>query len=131
MGDPARVGAGSRMVPRRPDGGDRKAIVAFGLLAAALFAFPGFYLWFHFLRCGPTDYAEGYREGQFLRLREGMTTDEVTALIGQPLERVDQADGSVLRTYSDRSDCTCDFEMRWVYVKDGRVEAIANMHWEE
>ena len=46
------------------------------------------FAWFTFLRCGPTYYSEGYSEGKFLRLREGMTTREVEAIIGRPLEQV-------------------------------------------
>ena len=89
------------------------------------------FAWFTFLRCGPTYYSEGYSEGKFLRLREGMTTREVEAIIGRPLEQVSQADGRVLWTFSNRENYTCSFEMRWVYFKGGVVSAIANIHWED
>jgi hypothetical protein len=105
--------------------------VVVGIVALPFLAWPCWLLWFHFLRCGPTDYAEGYSESKFLGLREGMSEREVEALLGRPLERIPQPDGTVLWTYSDRDDCTCDFEMRWVYLDEGRVKSIANMHWYE
>jgi hypothetical protein len=105
--------------------------VLVGILSLPLLAWPSFLLWFHSLRCGPTYYAEGYSESKFLGLREGTSSLEVEALLGRPLERISQADGTVLWTYSNRDDCTCDFEMRWVYLNEGRVKTIVNMHWEE
>ena len=98
-------------------------------MAAPLLAWPCWLLWFHLLRCGPTYYAEGYREAKFLTLREGMSAHEVEGLLGRPLRRISQADGTELLTYSDREHVTSDFEMRWVYLDDGRVKSIANLHW--
>ena len=92
---------------------------------------PSFAVWFVYFRCGPTHYSEGYSESRFLRVREGMTADEVEALLGRPLRRIEQADGSWLWTFSDRDDDTCDFEMRWIYLRDGMVQTIVNRHWEE
>ena len=105
--------------------------VLVGVMISPLLAWPCFLLWFHFLRCGPTYYADGYSEAGFLRLREGMSAREVESLSGRPLERISQADGKELWTYIDRDDDTCDFEMRWVYLEGGRVKSIANLHWDD
>ncbi|QEH35584.1 hypothetical protein OJF2_41370 [Aquisphaera giovannonii] len=102
-----------------------------GVMISPLLAWPCLLLWFHFLRCGPTRYADGYSEARFLRLREGMSAREVESLLGRPLERVSQADGEELWAYSNRDDDTCDFEMRWVYLDRGRVKSIANLHWDD
>ena len=100
-------------------------------LIVPLLGLPSFFVWFQYLRCGPTYYSAGYGESKFLRVGEGMTTQEVLNLLGQPLERIPQGDGSILWTFSDRDDDTCSFEMRWIYFKDGFVRSIVNMHWEE
>jgi hypothetical protein len=57
-----------------------------------------------------------------------MSSREVEALVGRPLDRIRQEDGTVLWTYSNRDDCTCDFEMRWVDLDEGRVKYIVNIY---
>ena len=90
-----------------------------------------FFIWFHFLRCGPTYYAAEFTEARFARLRQGMTTAQVEAIMGPPLEKILHEDGGTLWTYSNRDDDTCDFEMRWVHFRAGRVEFVVNMHWDD
>ena len=87
--------------------------------------------WLAFFRCGPTFYAAGFTEAGFASFHEGMTMAEAKALIGPPLEVVDQHDGTMLWTYSNRDDDTCDFEMRWIYFRDGRAKHVVNMRWVE
>jgi hypothetical protein len=90
-----------------------------------------FLLWFHVLRCGPTYYAPGFTEAKFASLHEGMTPDQVAAIMGPPLEKHHHEDGGILWTYSNREDVTCDYEMRAVFFRNDKVEAVANMHWDE
>lgn len=90
-----------------------------------------FIIWFLFLRCGCTYYAPGFTEAKFASLKEGMTAAEVVEVIGPPLARIPNEDGTILWTYSDRNDDTCSFEMRWVYLRSGKVETISNMRWME
>ncbi|WP_165073761.1 hypothetical protein [Paludisphaera rhizosphaerae] len=101
-------------------------VVALIPFLPALFVF-----WFLFLRCGPTYYAPGFSEAKFASLREGMSADEVEAILGRPLQKVPQADGGMLWTYSDRDDDTCDFEMRWVYFKSGEIRRVVKMYWDD
>lgn len=98
-----------------------------GLLILALSGL----FWLAFLRCGPTFHASGFTEAKFASLHEGMTPGEVEAIIGPPLEKVPHMDGTTLWTYSNRDDDTCDFEMRWVHFRDGKVEHVVNMHWDD
>ncbi len=90
-----------------------------------------FFLWFHFLRCGPTYYAAGFTEAKFASLHHGLTPEQVEVIIGPPLEKHPQDDGGTLWTYSDRDDATCDFEMKWVYFRAGKVEHVVNIHWDD
>jgi hypothetical protein len=89
------------------------------------------FFWFHFQRCGSTFYSAGFTEAGFASLRQGMRPDQVEAVMGPPLEKHPQTDGGTLWTYSNRDDDTCDFEMRWVYFRAGRVEHVVNMHWDD
>jgi hypothetical protein len=106
-----------------------RAAIAFMMLPLILPAL--FLLWLHVFRCGPTFYASGFTEAKFANLHEGMTPDQVEAIMGQPLEKHSQADGGTLWEYSNREDDTCDFEMKWVYFRAGRVKHLVNMHWGE
>jgi hypothetical protein len=104
----------------------------FTFAAIPTVAFILFVVWF-FIHCAfsPTFYAPGFTEAKFASLREGMTTDEVEAIIGRPLETVRHEDGETLWTYSNRDDCTCDFEMRWLHFREGRIVRVVNTHWTE
>jgi hypothetical protein len=109
---------------RRPRFTVRKMMLAVAVLALAMGLFS-------FLTCGPTFYAAGFTEAKFASLRKGMTPGEVTTIIGPPLENVQSEDGTALWTYSNRDSSTCDFEMRWVHFRDGKVVAVVNMHWDD
>jgi hypothetical protein len=83
------------------------------------------------LRCGPTYYSKGYSENKFMSLRVGMTSKEVEAVMGPPLEKIPWQDGRVLWTYSDRDDDTCDFWRRWVLFKNDRVDDVVSDYWDD
>jgi hypothetical protein len=82
-------------------------------------------------RCGPTYYARGYSEDKFRGLCAGMTSSEVEAVMGPPLNKILWHDGTVLWTYSDRADDTCDFWRRWVLFKNDKIEHIINDYWDD
>ena len=65
-----------------------------------------------------TEFAADYSAFGFWSVREGMTTDEVVARIGQPLERVHLDDE--LWRYS-RSPSDTNYRSRSIRVRDGRV----------
>lgn len=97
-------------------------------------AFPGIivlFLGWTAHRCGPTYYAQGYNKNKFMSLRAGMASSEVEAVMGSPLDKVPWHDGTVLWTYSDRADDTCDFWRRWVLFKNDKVEHVISDYWDE
>jgi hypothetical protein len=49
-------------------------------------------------RCGPTYYAKGYREETFRSIKPGISEKEVQDRLGEPLEKVRQANGTLLWT---------------------------------
>lgn len=83
-----------------------------------------------YARCA-TRYSSLYSEEKFRALQVGMTASEMERIIGMPMSKTKWNDGSVVWAYSDRYDDTCNFERRWVFVKNGRIEAIVNDYWEE
>lgn len=104
-----------------------RATILFAL--SAMLAMGIWLLWVH--RCGPTIYAQVYTEVKFRSIHVGMTYKEVEAILGKPLQEVHWEDRTVLWTYSDRADKTCDFERRWLYFEKGKVAEIDNDYWEE
>ena len=52
-------------------------------------------------------------------------------MMGAPLKKIPQRDGSMLWTYSNRSDVTCSFLRRWVYLENDKIKFIDNDYWEE
>ncbi len=67
----------------------------------------------------------------FMQLRVGMTPANVEALVGAPLDKITHKDGSVLWMYSGRENNTCDYELRNVFFREGRVTILESFHWEE
>jgi hypothetical protein len=83
-----------------------------------------------YARCA-TRYSPLYSEEKFRALQVGMTVSEMERIIGTPISKTEWEDGTVLWAYSDRKDDTCDFERRWVLVRNGSIAAITNDYWEE
>ncbi len=77
----------------------------------------------------PTVYAPGYDEAKFRTIHEGMTVDQVAAIVGEPLEKQTWPDGRLLLKYSDQYTHTSDFVRRWVYFSGGTVQTVYNDLW--
>ena len=77
----------------------------------------------------PTVYAPGYNEATFRAIREGMTTDQVASIMGQPLEKELRSDDALIWKYSDQYTYTSDFDRRWVFFSGGTVQTVVNDHW--
>jgi hypothetical protein len=88
-------------------------------------------LYVAFIKCGPTHYAAQYDEGKFNALYVGMSSVDLENVMGAPLERIHQRDGSVLWTYSSRDDVACSFWRRWVYLADDKITSVVSDYWEE
>jgi hypothetical protein len=82
-------------------------------------------------RCGRTYYAASFDESKFNLLHEGMSVRALEEVMGPPLEKVRQMNGSVLWTYSGRADVTCSFWRRWVFVENDKITGVVSDYWEE
>lgn len=85
-----------------------------------------------------TEYASGYSDSGFRRLRKGMTEEDVRALLGEPLLRLDIATQNKLspggsakaeawrysRTPNDGS-----YRKRIVCFEDGKVDTVLSEYW--
>ena len=78
-----------------------------------------------------TFYSQGYSETKFRSVREGMTAEQVEAVMGPPLEKIPWQDGAVNWTYSDRPWDTADFSRRWIIFRGGKVDSVINDYWTE
>jgi hypothetical protein len=77
----------------------------------------------------PTIYATGYVEAKFNGIRNGMTTEQVKSLLGDPLKKDWSEDGSENWQYSTGYTYTSNYERRWIRVKNGVVTTIINDYW--
>jgi hypothetical protein len=78
---------------------------------------------FGFLLLPDTEYAPGYSDWRFLKVREGMPAAEVSALLGAPLRINESEHGEQVWIYS-RSPHDTHFRCRTVTVRDGVVVGI-------
>ena len=79
-----------------------------------------------------TVYSANYSEGRFGRIQEGMTTNEVESLVGQPLRKVPQLYGvpeTALWMYSVKRHGGGDYWLRNVYFQSNKVVNVAKMYW--
>jgi hypothetical protein len=77
----------------------------------------------------PTLYAAGYSEARFQSIREGMTADQVLAILGPPIRKRPQPDEGETWLYSEQYHSLSDFDRRWLYLKDGVVTGIVSDYW--
>ena len=73
-----------------------------------------------------TNWAEGFSEDRFSMIRLGMSQEQVTSILGRPL---DQGCGktSCSWIYSYQDTGTADFDRRWIlFDYDGKVDEIKN-----
>jgi outer membrane protein assembly factor BamE (lipoprotein component of BamABCDE complex) len=78
-----------------------------------------------------TIYANGYSETGFRQLRVGMTSIEVVALIGAPLEKAPYTGGASVWDYTDQYNRTRSFWRRWLVIENDTVEEVVNDYFEE
>lgn len=77
-----------------------------------------------------TQYAPGFSEGRFQQVRVGMTTDQVEAILGPPIDKLDWATPGVQRwAYTNQVSATSDFHRRWVFVEGEKVANVVNDYW--
>ncbi|QEH32340.1 hypothetical protein OJF2_08100 [Aquisphaera giovannonii] len=77
----------------------------------------------------PTIYAPGFTEARFAQIREGMTAGQVLSILGPPLDRRPWGEGVEAWRYSNQYTYTSDFDRRWLFLRDGVVQSIANDYW--
>jgi outer membrane protein assembly factor BamE (lipoprotein component of BamABCDE complex) len=68
-------------------------------------------------------YASGYTESAFRKIHRGMTEDEVSALLGKPIDRVRRKGDKWLWEYSV-SPTNRSYRLRSVLFANGRVEDV-------
>jgi hypothetical protein len=80
-----------------------------------------------------TIYAVGYNELSFRQVRMGMTSSQVEALMGPPLEKVPWPEGGgVIWCYTGRRyNRSGDYWKRDVWIKDDKVSNVINMYWHD
>jgi outer membrane protein assembly factor BamE (lipoprotein component of BamABCDE complex) len=81
-----------------------------------------------------TIYSVGYDELRFRQVRVGMTSSQVEALMGPPLEKVPwpEESGGVIWFYTDRRhNRSGDYWKRDVWMKDDKVSNVINMYWQD
>ena len=61
-----------------------------------------------------TIWAEGFSEGNFDKVKIGMTSDEVLKIVGKPLHDIDNCDEICIWGYTKQDAGTSDFDQRWV-----------------
>lgn len=80
-----------------------------------------------------TIYSVGYDESRFRQVRVGMTSSEVEALIGPPLEEVPWPEtGIMIWLYTDRRyNRSGDYWKRDVWMEDDKVVNVMTMYWHD
>ncbi|WP_165227496.1 outer membrane protein assembly factor BamE [Aquisphaera insulae] len=77
----------------------------------------------------PTLYARGFTEADFRRIRNGMTAEQVLAILGPPLRKLPWGNGSEAWLYSNKYHRLANFHRRWLFLRDGVVESIVHDDW--
>lgn len=82
------------------------------------------------LNSGRTEYSSGYSEREFLRLRVGMTEEEVRKKLGAPLEEFDiPAEPGVRGWKYSRTPNDSSYNVRVVHFREGIVIAILHRYY--
>lgn len=77
-----------------------------------------------------TVYSTGFDEIRFQQVRDGMTSAEVEALVGPPLEKVPwPEEGVVIWLYTDKRYNRGNYWKRDVFMNNGKVDRIISMYW--
>jgi hypothetical protein len=77
-----------------------------------------------------TIYAPGFSQSRFDRIRAGMSSREVEAALGPPLEKVEwDIDGAENWKYSTQVRATSNYSRRWVFIRDGEVTKVVRDFW--
>ena len=77
-----------------------------------------------------TQYAPGFSESRFQQVYVGMTTDQVEALLGPPIDKLGWGTPGVQRwAYTNQVSATSNFHRRWVFVEGGKVATVVNDYW--
>jgi hypothetical protein len=78
-----------------------------------------------------TIYSKGYSEDHFQMLRIGMTAKQVESILGPPLWKIPRSDDEVVEIweYSGPPHDEANYWRRWVFIGNGRVEAVVSDFW--
>jgi hypothetical protein len=71
---------------------------------------------------GYTKYADGYSDEKFLSIKVGMSEAEVLRLLGEPVYRMEDGIGEMRLSYT--AACECNYHVRQIYVRYGKVYEI-------
>jgi hypothetical protein len=108
----------------------RRFMVGVAILAICL-AFVRYYFFYvdPFNGFG-TIYSQQYSEDKFNSLRAGMTTKQLEAIMGPPLEKIPLNDGTMEHwLYSVPPHYEANYWRRWVLVAKGRVIGVVKDFW--
>lgn len=103
-------------------------VLAIGLLWLAKFTSPALRvkgyvgLLMPYVFPGHTTYAAGYTDEKFLQIKEGMEQDEVFKILGQPFVIMEDGVAEIRLCYT--VTCECNYHIRQVYVRYGKVYDI-------
>jgi hypothetical protein len=120
---------------RRIDGRQfkvREAMLAIALLGLGL-GTARWWVCYHF----ETVYAPGYSEGQFRRVRVGMTPNEVESIVGRPSrkdstsQRCSPSENWIYSEPPPHGTIGDNYWTRWVLFDDGKVAAIVDDYYED
>lgn len=64
----------------------------------------------------------GYNDGNFERVRRGMTLDELKDILGEPLFTINKNNGDVILVYTDRLNPGLEYSARELWMHDGKVK---------